>query len=134
MSGDFIGRGWGFPAAVSHAGAVRLVGGADEIDGAIRMILSTMPGERVMRPEFGCAMWDLVFAPLTAGTLGLVEQAVREAIERWEPRIVLDRVEALAEPGNGSVLIELGYRLRATNDRRNLVFPFYTIPIEERDS
>ncbi|MFC6016056.1 GPW/gp25 family protein [Plantactinospora solaniradicis] len=134
MSGDFIGRGWGFPATISRSGAVRLVGGAEEIDAAIRMILSTVPGERVMRPEFGCAIWDLVFAPLTAGTLGLIEQVVREAIERWEPRIVLDRVEAVADQVKGSVLIELDYRMRATNDRRNLVFPFYTIPTEERDS
>ncbi len=72
---------------------MRLVSGPDELDAAIRMILSTMPGERVMRPEFGCAMWNLLFAPLTAGTLGLIEQAVREALERWEPRIVLDRVD-----------------------------------------
>jgi phage baseplate assembly protein W len=130
--GDFIGSGWGFPAAISRAGSVRLVSGVDELDAAIRMILSTMPGERVMRPEFGCAMWSLVFDPLTASTLGLVEQSVREAVERWEPRIALDRVEAVADQPTGAVLIELAYRVRATNDPRNLVFPFYTIPTEER--
>lgn len=130
--GDFIGSGWGFPAAISRAGSVRLVGGADELDASIRMILSTMPGERVMRPEFGCAMWDLVFAPLTASTLGLVEQSVREAIERWEPRIILERVEAVAAAPDGTVRVKLDYRVRATNDARNLVFPFYTIPTEER--
>lgn len=132
MSGDFIGSGWGFPAAISRAGSVRLVSGPEELDAAIRMILSTMPGERVMRPEFGCAMWDLVFAPLTASTLGLIEQAVREAVERWEPRIVLERVEARADQAIGTVIIEVSYRVRATNDTRNLVFPFYTIPTEER--
>jgi phage baseplate assembly protein W len=131
--GDFIGRGWGFPAGISPAGAVRLVGGPEELDAAIRMILSTMPGERVMRPEFGCAVSGLVFAPLTAGTLGLVEQAVREALERWEPRITLDRVEAVPDRGSGLVLIEIGYRVRATNDPRNLVYPFYTIPTQERE-
>jgi phage baseplate assembly protein W len=132
--GDFIGSGWGLPAAISHAGSVRLVSGTEELDAAIRMILSTMPGERVMRPEFGCTMWSLVFAPLTAGTLGLVEQAVREAIERWEPRIELEQVEAAAGDVDGSVLIEIRYRVRATNDTRNLVFPFYTIPTQEQET
>jgi phage baseplate assembly protein W len=131
--GDFIGSGWGFPAAISRAGSVRLVSGAEELDAALRMILSTVPGERVMRPDFGCAMWSLVFDPLTAGTLGLIEQAVREAVDRWEPRVELDRVEAAPGAADGTVLIELGYRVRATNDYRNLVFPFYTIPIEERE-
>jgi phage baseplate assembly protein W len=132
--GDFIGSGWGFPAAISRTGSVRLVSGAEELDAAIRMILSTMPGERVMRPEFGCAMWSMVFAPLTAGTLGLIEQTVREALERWEPRVVLDRVDAVPGEGLGTVLIDIAYRVRATNDPRNLVFPFYTIPAEERPS
>jgi Bacteriophage baseplate protein W len=131
---DFIGSGWGFPAAISRGGSVRLVSGSDELDAAIRMILSTMPGERVMRPDFGCAVWNLVFAPLTAGTLGLIEQAVREALERWEPRVVLDRVEAVADQELGKVLIEIDYRVRATNDPRNLVFPFYAIPTEEHES
>jgi len=131
--GDFIGSGWGFPAAISRGGSVRLVSGTDDIDAAIRMILSTVPGERVMRPEFGCAMWDLVFAPLNAGTLGLIEQAVREALERWEPRVVLDRVEAAGDQPDATVLIEIAYRVRTTNDTRNLVFPFYAIPTEERE-
>jgi phage baseplate assembly protein W len=129
---DFIGSGWGFPAAVSRAGSVRLVNGTEELDASIRMILSTIPGERVMRPDFGCAMWSLVFAPLTAGTLGLIEQAVREALERWEPRVRLEQVETVPDRDTGTVHIELAYRVRATNDVRNLVFPFYTIPTEER--
>jgi hypothetical protein len=128
---DMIGSGWAFPAAISRTGSVRLVRGVDEVDAAIRMILSTVPGERVMRPDFGCAMWELLFAPLTAGTLGLVEQAVREALERWEPRIALESVIATGDQGTGTVHIAVGYRIRATNDVRNLVFPFYTIPTEE---
>lgn len=124
---DFIGSGWGFPAAISRTGSVRLVSGVDEIDAAIRMILSTVPGERVMRPDFGCSMWELLFAPLTAGTLGMVEQAVREALERWEPRIALEKVYAAGDQATGTVHIELAYRIRSTNDVRNLVFPFYTI-------
>ncbi len=128
---DFIGNGWAFPAAISRGGTVRLVSGVEEVDAAIRMILSTVPGERVMRPEFGCAMWDMLFAPLTAGTLGLIEQAVREALERWEPRIELESVAATGDQAAGAVHILVAYRIRSTNDVRNLVFPFYTIPTEE---
>lgn len=128
---DFIGNGWAFPAAINRNGAVRLVTGVEELDAAIRMILSTVPGERVMRPEFGCAMWEMLFAPLTAGTIGLIEQAVREALERWEPRVEVEAVDAEAQQSTGTVHITVAYRVRSTNDTRNLVFPFYTIPTEE---
>ena len=129
--GDFIGTGWAFPAAITRNGAVRLVSGVEEIDAAIRMILSTVPGERVMRPDFGCAMWEMLFAPITATTLGLIEQHVRTALERWEPRIDLTSVTAAGDQADGAVRITLSYRIRSTNDTRNLVFPFYTIPTEE---
>jgi uncharacterized protein len=128
--GDFIGAGWSFPTSITPAGTIRLITGTEEIDASIRMILSTIPGERVMRPEFGCRMWSLIFAPLTAGTLGQIEQYVREALDRWEPRIDVDRVIAVADQESAEVKIELDYRLRSTNDVRNLVFPFYTIPGE----
>ncbi|GAA0944920.1 GPW/gp25 family protein [Virgisporangium aurantiacum] len=128
--GDFIGAGWSFPTSVTPAGTIRLITGSEEIDASIRMILSTIPGERVMRPEFGCRMWSLIFAPLTAGTLGQIEQYVREALDRWEPRIDVDRVIAVADQESAEVKIELDYRMRSTNDVRNLVFPFYTIPGE----
>lgn len=128
---DFIGNGWAFPAAINRNGAVRLVTGVEEVDAAIRMILSTVPGERVMRPEFGCSMWEMIFAPLTAGTIGLIEQAVREALERWEPRITLESVIAEPEQESGAVHITVTYRIKSTNDVRNLVYPFYTIPTEE---
>ena len=132
MAGDdFIGNGWAFPAGINRNGSVRLVTGTEEVDAAIRMILSTVPGERVMRPEFGCSMWEQLFAPLTATTLGLIEQAVREALERWEPRIELESVEAAGEQSTGTVHITVAYRVKSTNDVRNLVFPFYTIPTEE---
>ena len=132
MAGDdFIGTGWAFPAGINRNGSVRLVTGTEEVDAAIRMILSTVPGERVMRPDFGCSMWEQLFSPLTATTLGLIEQAVREALERWEPRIELESVEAVGEQSTGTVHITVAYRVKSTNDVRNLVFPFYTIPTEE---
>jgi uncharacterized protein len=132
MSRELIGAGWSFPGGVSSGGGVKLVTGGAEIDSAIRMILSTAPGERVMRPEFGCSMWDLVFAPLDPNTLGLIERTVREALARWEPRIRLERVAATAHPEEGLVSVELSYTVNATNDRRNLVHPFYVIPREEK--
>jgi uncharacterized protein len=128
---DFIGSGWAFPAGITRTGSVRLVTGTEELDAAIRMILSTVPGERVMRPEFGCSMWEQIFAPLTDATLGMIEQSVREALARWEPRADVESVEAVAEQDTGTVHITISYRVRATNDTRNLVYPFYTIPTEE---
>jgi phage baseplate assembly protein W len=127
---ELIGSGWAFPAALTPAGTVRLADGVEELDGAIRMILATAPGERVMRPDFGCVIWEQVFAPLNAATLGLLAQAAREALARWEPRIVVEDVTTDVE-GEATVLITVGYRVRATNDHRNLVYPFYVIPGEE---
>jgi phage baseplate assembly protein W len=133
MSGadDLIGHGWSYPVDLTPGGSVRLVTGAQEIDGALRMILSTAPGERVMRPDFGCAMWEQVFAPIIPNTLGLIEQSVREAVARWEPRIRLNAVDAVPDVDAAAVRIEIEYRILATNDVRNLVFPFYIIPPEE---
>jgi phage baseplate assembly protein W len=128
--GDLIGAGWDYPAKLTPSGSVRLVSGVEEIEAALRMILTTVPGERLMRPDFGCAMWEQVFAPVTPNTLGLIEQSVREAVVRWEPRIALDRVTAVPD-GSDVVAIEIEYRVRATNDHRNLVYPFYVIPHEE---
>lgn len=128
---DLIGSGWAFPARITPGGSVRLVSGGEEIDAALRMILTTAPGERVMRPDFGCALWEQVFAPLNANTLGLIEQSVREAVARWEPRVELTSVTAVPGDDGAVVTIELSYRVRATNDHRNLVYPFYVIPQEE---
>jgi hypothetical protein len=127
----FIGRGLAFPMRVDHTGSIALVGGPEDIDRSIVMVLSTAKGERLMRPEFGCAIWDQLFEPVNANTLGLMAQAVRDAIGQWEPRVDLEDVTTAAdESGAGRVLIDITYRIRATNDRRNLVYPFYTIPGE----
>lgn len=124
---DFIGSGWAFPPSAD--GGMRLVSGMEEVEGALRSILSTAPGERLMRPDFGCAAWDHVFDPLDANTIGMVEQAVVEAVRRWEPRVEALAVTATA--GSDGLLVELDYRVKATNDRRNLVHPFYVITGEE---
>ena len=127
----FIGRGFAFPLRVDHTGAIAMVSGPEDIDRSIVMVLSTARGERLMRPQFGCAIWDQLFEPINANTLGYMAQAVRDAISQWEPRVELEDVTTLADPsGQGRVLIDITYRVRATNDRRNLVYPFYTIPGE----
>jgi phage baseplate assembly protein W len=129
---DFIGRGLAFPIHTDATGAVALVGGEREIVESIRLILGTAPGERPMRPEFGCAIHDLVFAPADAATAGQLAYEVRASLERWEPRIGLtDVVVSFAEADQGTLLIDIQYTLRSSNDPRNLVFPFYVIPPHE---
>ncbi len=89
MTADFIGAGWAFPLRTDATGAIALVRGEREIEESIRLILATAPGERPMRPEFGCAVHDYVFAPADASTAGQIAYEVRVALERWEPRIGL---------------------------------------------
>ncbi|MGW6449145.1 GPW/gp25 family protein [Lentzea sp. NPDC055074] len=129
---EFIGRGLSFPVRTDATGSVALVGGDREIVESIRLILATAPGERPMRPEFGCAIHDLVFAPADSTTAGQIAYEVRQSLERWEPRIELtDVVVDFAEAGSGTLLIDIRYTLSTTNDPRNLVFPFYVIPPHE---
>jgi len=126
---DFVGRGLAWPLRVDHSGALATTGPDDGIDSALRMILSTAPGERVMRPMFGCKIWELLFEPINANTLGLMAEAVREAVGRWEPRVVLEDVRVSPDQRSyGQVAIDIDYSSKTTNDRRNLVFPFYVIP------
>ncbi|MFI6099618.1 GPW/gp25 family protein [Lentzea sp. NPDC051213] len=129
---DFIGRGVSFPVRTDATGSVALVDGDREIVESIRLILATAPGERPMRPEFGCAIHDLVFAPADSSTAGQIAYEVRLSLERWEPRIdLVDVVVDFAEADNGTLLIDIRYTLRDANDPRNLVFPFYVIPPHE---
>jgi phage baseplate assembly protein W len=132
MEGDFLGRGWAFPIGPDHRGGIGMVAGEADIEQAIRIILETAPGERVMRPEFGCGLHDLVFAPNSPATAGLVAYHVQEALGRWEPRIEVEEIQVAPDPRRPTVLlIEIRYRIRSTNDVRNLVYPFYRIPEEE---
>lgn len=129
---DIVGRGWGFPISTDIRGRIKLTGGADTVERAIRLVLQTVKGERVMRPEFGSDLHLLVFAENNATTVGQADYYVREALARWEPRIEVLSVEvSFAESNRGIMLIDIGYRIKSTNDIRNLVFPFYAIPEEE---
>jgi phage baseplate assembly protein W len=128
---SFIGRGITFPMEIDHTGSIALTAGGEDIARSMRMVLATARGERVMRPEFGCAIWDLLFEPINANTLGLMAQAVREALAQWEPRAAVEEVTVTPdEADSGRVRIGITYRVKATNDRRNLVYPFYVIPRE----
>ncbi len=128
---SFVGRGWAFPVQISPRGGLALLSGSADIDAAIRMIIETAPGERVMRPEFGCRIWDHIFESTDATALGQMAQAVQEALARWEPRAVVEELTVGLDPQQPNrVLIELSYRIKATNDRRNLVHPFYVIAPE----
>ncbi|RRR76951.1 MAG: phage baseplate protein [Candidatus Viridilinea halotolerans] len=132
MPTDFIGAGLAFPVTVDARGRIALVRGGNEIDQAIRIILLTPPGQRLMRPTFGCKIHDLVFAPNDATTAGLAEYYVREALTMWEPRIRILTVQAGPDPEHPErLLITISYEIKATHDRRSLVFPFYRIPGEE---
>jgi hypothetical protein len=126
---SFIGRGFSWPMGVDHTGSIALTDGPDDLDRSIRLVLLTAPGERVMRPQFGCRIWDLLFEPVTPNLLGLVAEAVREAVAQWEPRVALEAVTPTVDDNDDALVrIHITYRVRATNDRRNLVYPFYVIP------
>ena len=125
-----LGTGLAFPLGVDDRGRIALAREEIDVEQAIRIILSTAPGERPMRPEFGCAVHDCVFERIEADTLARIDQAVRVALDRWEPRVAIEDI-VFESRREGELHVHLRYRLRATNDVRNLVFPFYVVPAEE---
>ena len=131
---EIIGSGLAFPLQVDRRGGIALARDETDIQQAIELILATAPGERPMRPEFGCGVHDFVFDTIDASTIGKMELAIREALDRWEPRVIVETVEfELDEVSEGRLIIDIGYVVRATNTERNLVHPFYVIPAEEME-
>jgi uncharacterized protein len=131
MEHDFIGAGWAYPVAVDARGAIALARGTDELEQAIRLILMTYPGERPMRPAFGSRLRDFVFDGATVENAAAIEGVVQEALRRWEPRVDVTDVEVTPDHEDVAMLhIDIRYTVKSTNDARNLVFPFYTIPVE----
>lgn len=123
--GDFLGRGWAYPLRTER-GAIAAARGEESVRQSIWLILSTAPGERRMRPDFGCGLHELVFATSDATTAGTIEAAVRDALLRWEPRIEVLAVEVTADPAAPTTLtVVVSYRVRSTNNVFNLVYPFY---------
>ena len=115
MDAGFVGQGWPFPIKPGRDGRIPWLRGEPKVNQSIWLILSTAPGERQMRPNFGCGIHDLVFQANTVALRGVVAQQVREALVRWEPRIdVLDvRVETDPnDPVGSRLLIYVDYRLR----------------------
>jgi phage baseplate assembly protein W len=131
---DLIGSGVSFPLQADQRGVLALAHGVNDIEQAISLILGTAPGERPMRPEFGCAVHDFVFDTIDAEMVGRVETAVHQALARWEPRIEVVSLDFdLDEVDQGKLGITISYRVLATSRLYNLVYPFYVIPAEEAE-
>lgn len=124
---DFLGRGWAMPVALDpRTGRLAVSEYEDDIRQSILIILETAPGERVMRPDFGCGIHELVFGTIDSTTLRRVSSVVEEALRQFEARIEVLGVNADADgAADGLLKIELEYRVRKTNQTGNLVFPFY---------
>jgi Bacteriophage baseplate protein W len=126
---DILGSGLAFPVQADHRGALALSRGEDDIAQAIGLILGTGPGERPMRPEFGCHVHDFIFESIDAALIGKMDAAIRAALQQWEPRIDVTEIDFdLSRADEGLLDITIGYRVRATSSDRNLVYPFYVIP------
>jgi phage baseplate assembly protein W len=126
MAHEFEGRGWQFPIRVDDAGAIAEAREEDKVRQSIEIILRTAPGERVMRPDFGCGIHDLVFDTISGAMIGRVASVVAGALATWEPRIDVLSVRSQQDTEDPTrLLIEINYRLRSSNSRFNLVFPFY---------
>ena len=121
----FLGQGWSFPVRPGPSGALDLVAGADKVREAIRIILDTEPGERIMRPTFGCGLRRYLMKPNTVATRALIQRDVERALTAWEPRIRLEAVTVT--PGNDLALITIAIAYVHAHDGRpgNLVYPFY---------
>jgi hypothetical protein len=123
----FLGRGWAMPVALDpRTGLVATVEYEEDIRQSILIILETAPGERVMRPNFGCGIHELVFTAVDSTAVQRIRSVVEEALRRCEARIdVLGVTVDEAATTEGKLLVELEYRVRKTNQVGNLVFPFY---------
>ncbi|RLC76687.1 MAG: baseplate protein [Chloroflexi bacterium] len=126
MAKEFLGVGWKFPVKVDSRGNIAMSAYEEDIREAILIILKTAKGERLMRPDFGCGIHELVFSPINTATITLIEKSVREAITEWEPRVEILSIDVSTEEvDTGKLLISIEYRVRRTNNRFNLVYPFY---------
>jgi uncharacterized protein len=126
MTEEFLGRGWRFPVNVGSRGGIELSRYEADIKEAIWIILGTSKGERAMRPDFGCGIHDLAFSVVNTSSIGVMKESVREALTLWEARIDIMNID-FSQDGldDGKVLITVGYKVRATNNEFNLVYPFY---------
>ena len=126
MPREFLGVGWGFPVGLDEDNRINVARYEECIAQSIRIILETSRGERVMRPDFGCGIHELVFGPNSATTRGACVDEVRDALFKWEPRIDVLDVTARSAGSDEQVLeISIEYKVRSTDSRFNFVYPFY---------
>lgn len=126
MDNALVGSGWRFPILPDGNGVLRYSNGNENVAQSLRLLLMTSLGERLMRPDFGCAVPRLVFAPGTVQFINLLETTVREAVIEWEPRVELvDVIAELDSEDATHATIDVSYLIRRTNTKQNLVFPFY---------
>jgi phage baseplate assembly protein W len=126
MEREFLGTGWKYPVRVNPRGGLSFSSAEQKIQESIWLILATAPGERQMRPTFGCGIHAYVFAPNNPATHGHIAHEVRQALTDWEPRIDLQQVQVDAAQGQANLmLIRVDYRIRSTNVVQNLVYPFF---------
>jgi phage baseplate assembly protein W len=122
----FLGVGWAFPPCVTPEGKIALAEYEEDIRQSIHIILGTNRGERLMRPDFGASLSEFVFEPVNTTTVSLLQTRVQESLIAWEPRIDVLDVSVSSDPSeHNKLLINVSYRVRATNTQRNLVYPFY---------
>lgn len=123
----FLGRGWSFPTRFDPVKAqVDMVERSEDIHESLRILFMTRKGERVMHPDYGCGLHELVFEPMDSETEARIEQEIRRAILFFEPRIEVEAIVVETTDWlEGKLGINLEYRIRATNNRQNVVFPFY---------
>jgi uncharacterized protein len=124
---SFLGTGWGFPPEFNKRdGAVRMVSGEEDIEESLRILVSTVPRERVMQPDYGCGLKAQVFETIEESTFTLIRDAIERAVLYFEPRVDLENIEINEEQAiDGVLLLKLHYRVKTTNNRSNLVYPFY---------
>lgn len=126
MDSSFLGQGWRFPVNVNPiTGEILYSQHEQDISESIRIIIGTAPGERVMRPEFGCGIHSYVFGNMDVSTLTLITGSVKDALTRWEPRITVIDVNAVPDSDSGKLTININYEVRSTNTRNNLVYDFF---------
>lgn len=129
MANNITGRGWGFPPRLSDRNRMGLVDDDVDIRQSMYIIINTVPGERVMRPDFGCEIHSLIFWPANDETAAIAERYVRDALNRWEPRAQVQSVKVT--PGAtdlGELIIEVSYQIKGQYDQRSLVYPYYLLP------
>lgn len=131
-SNDYVGAGYAFPIRVNVQGSVQLSSDTPNLEESIKIILGTKLGERVYRPNFGCRLSELVFESMNTQTMLLIRLHIEEALETWEPRIILRNILTIPDPTSGRVDVEIIYTPKDSHDTRSLVYPFYLLSPEEQ--